>query len=198
MAPRKPKKRPGSVKRKSNSQGTRKRSSSVSKQLRTEIQGVVLVALGIIMSLSIYSKDLAGDIGNILGQIVGGLFGLTAYVIPLVVVIHGIIKIFKPQLLHQDRRFYLLLILLILISAIFQAGIYDHVEHQNKDLIHYLKAFYREGKVPLVKETSLLPVVSPRRYHRYPLLFVLKNGNHDCTCNAITHSRNANNQIILG
>ena len=175
MAPRKPKKRPGSVKRKSNSQGTRKRSSSVSKQLRTEIQGVVLVALGIIMSLSIYSKDLAGDIGNILGQIVGGLFGLTAYVIPLVVVIHGIIKIFKPQLLHQDRRFYLLLILLILISAIFQAGIYDHVEHQNKDLIQYLKAFYREGKSAIGKGDEFIAsggvlggIIG------IPLLFVLK------------------------
>ena len=147
----------------------------MSKQLRTEIQGVVLVALGIIMSLSIYSKDLAGDIGNILGQIVGGLFGLTAYVIPLVVVIHGIIKIFKPQLLHQDRRFYLLLILLILISAIFQAGIYDHVEHQNKDLIQYLKAFYREGKSAIGKGDEFIAsggvlggIIG------IPLLFVLK------------------------
>lgn len=176
VAPRKVQKRPSSGQRKSNSQRTGKKSvSKASRKLRTEIQGVIIVALGIIMALSVYSDDLAGDIGNILGQIVGGLFGLTGYVIPILIIIHGICKIFKPKLLNQDRRFFLLLALIILISAMLQSGLFDPTKYEKMNFVGYINEFYSEGKSAIGKGEAFLAsggilggIIG------IPLLFVLK------------------------
>ncbi|HHY65245.1 MAG TPA: DNA translocase FtsK [Clostridiaceae bacterium] len=97
------------------------------------------------MALSIYFSNITGPLGDLLARIAGGLFGMTAYALPPLILIHGIIKIFKPQLLHQDRRFYLVIALLVVFSSMLQAGLYDVSRYENLTLPRYIDTFYKEG-----------------------------------------------------
>ncbi|NMA64729.1 MAG: DNA translocase FtsK, partial [Clostridiaceae bacterium] len=89
--------------------------------------------------------------GEILSTVIGGFFGLTALAVPFLVILHGLIKIFKPQFLYEDRRFSLILLLLVLFSAMFQSGLHDISYYENMNLGQYLKAFYREGAAAVGK-----------------------------------------------
>jgi len=126
---------------------TRKKTKTAnsSNQLRTEVSGLIIFAFGVLLALSIYFNNITGPLGDMLGKFVGGLFGLSAYAIPPMVLIHGIIKVFKPKLLNQDRRFSLIIILLIVVSSMLQAGLYDVERYENMTLLRYISTFYREG-----------------------------------------------------
>ncbi len=132
------------------------RTSSPTNQLRTEVSGLIIFAIGILMGLSIYFKNIVGPLGEILGRFIGGLFGLSAYAVPPMVIIHGVIKIFKPKLLNQNRRFSLIVVLLILFSAMLQAGLYDVAKYENMSLIRYISTFYREGVSAIGKGSAFI------------------------------------------
>ncbi|MGI6086030.1 MAG: DNA translocase FtsK [Acetivibrionales bacterium] len=173
MAPRKVQKRPVSGAKKV--QKKKGRRTNASKQLKSEVKGLVVFAIGILMALSIYFDNLAGPLGELFKKFVGGIFGLSGYALPLIAVIHGLIKIFKPKLLHQDKRFSLILILLILFSAMLQAGLYDALKYENMTLSRYLSTFYKEGVNAIGKGNEFLPsggVIGG--IIGVPLLFVFK------------------------
>lgn len=149
MAPKKVQKKKPTAKKKTRVSGT-------SNQLKTEVSGLIIFALGILMGLSIYFKNIVGPLGEILGRFIGGLFGLSAYAIPPMVLIHGLIKIFKPKLLNQNRRFSLIIVLLILFSAMLQAGLYDVSKYENMTLIRYISTFYKEGVSAIGKGSAFI------------------------------------------
>lgn len=173
MAPRKVQKRPSSGKKKIQKKKSSK--ASASKQLKSEASGLLIFAIGILMALSIYFDNMVGPLGELFGKFVGGMFGLTGYVLPLIVMFHGLAKIFKPRLIYQDKRFSLILLLLILISAMLQAGLYDAIKYENMTLSRYLTTFYKEGVSAIGKGSEFLPgggVIGG--IIGVPLLFVFK------------------------
>ena len=93
MAPKKVQKRPVSGKKKS-------KKSKKAAHLRGEVSGLILVTLGILMGLSVYFTNSVGPLGELLGRHVGGLFGLSGFAVPPLILFHGLIKIFKPQYLY--------------------------------------------------------------------------------------------------
>lgn len=126
--------------------GKRKKlKKKASKHMRGEVSGLLSLAFGIIVFLSVFFKNSVGPVGELLGKHVGGLFGLSGYVIPVLIIVHGLIKIFKPQLLFENRRFSLILILLVLVSAMFQAGLHDSVKYENMSLFRFIGFFFKEG-----------------------------------------------------
>lgn len=173
MAPRKVQKRPVSGAKKVQKKKVSK--SGASKQLKSEVNGLITFAIGILMALSVYFDNIVGPLGELFGKFVGGIFGMSGYVLPLIVMFHGLVKIFKPRLLHQDKRFYLILVLLILFSAMLQAGLYDALKYENMTLSIYIRTFYKEGVSAIGKGSEFLPsggiiggIVG------VPLLFVFK------------------------
>lgn len=155
MAPRKIQKRPVSGAKKDQKKKVRK--TNASKQLKSEVGGLIIFAIGILMALSVYFDNLAGPLGELFGKFVGGIFGLSGYALPLIAMIHGLIKIFKPRLLYQDKRFSLILVLLILFSAMLQAGLYDALKYENMTLSRYISTFYKEGVNAIGKGSEFLP-----------------------------------------
>lgn len=121
------------------------KSASASKRLKSEVTGLISFAFGLLMALSIYFSNITGPLGELLAKISGGLFGMSAYALPPLILIHGIIKIFKPELLHQDKRFYLVIALLFVFSSMLQAGLYDVSRYENMTLLRYIDTFYKEG-----------------------------------------------------
>ena len=155
MASRKVQKRPVSVKKKvQKKNGSR---TSGSKQIKSEASGLLIFSLGVLMALSIYFDNIVGPLGELFGKFTGGIFGLSAYVLPLIIVFHGLAKIFKPRLIYQDKRLSLILSLLVLFSAMLQAGLYDALKYENMTILRYLKTFYTEGVSAIGKGSEFLP-----------------------------------------
>lgn len=150
MAPRKIQKK--TVRRKR----TKTSNKKAQVRLKSEAAGLILIALGILLGLSIFFENSAGPMGEVLGKIVGGLFGLSAFAIPFLIILHGLIKIFRPEFLFEDRRFSLILVLLILFSAMFQSGLHDISHYENMNLGQYLKSFYREGVAAIGKGNEFM------------------------------------------
>jgi len=131
--------------------------TGASKQLKTEASGLLIFSLGILMALSIYFDDIVGPLGELFGKVMGGIFGLSAYVLPLIVVFHGLAKIFKPRMIYQDKRMSLILLLLVLLSAMLQAGLYDAAKYENMTLLRYIETFYKEGVNAVGKGNEFMP-----------------------------------------
>lgn len=133
------------------------RSQKAARLLKEEISGLILAALGVLLCLSVFFDNLVGPLGELLGKILGGLFGLSAYAVPPLIIFHALIKIFKPQIFDEDRRFSLLLLLLVLFSAMFQAGLHDISYYENMNVAAYIECFYREGAAAIGKGGAFLP-----------------------------------------
>jgi len=116
-----------------------------SDRLKTEVKGLLIAVAGILMMLSIYFDGAAGPLGELMGRLTGGLFGLMGYVIPAFAFIYGIIIIFRPAESSGSRKATLALILISLISAILQAGLHDVSYYQNMNVGRYISTFYHEG-----------------------------------------------------
>jgi len=149
--------------------------TSASKQLKTEASGLLIFSFGILLALSIYFDNIVGPLGELFGKVMGGIFGLSAYVLPLIIMFHGLAKIFRPRQIYQDKRLSLILLLLVLLSAMLQAGLYDAVKYENMTLSRYITTFYREGVNAVGKGSEFMPsggVVGG--IIGVPLLFVFK------------------------
>lgn len=173
MAPKKVQKRPVSGSKKVQKKNARK--ASASKQIKSEAGGLVIFSVGILMALSIYFDNIVGPLGELFGKFVGGMFGLSVYILPLIAMFHGLAKIFKPRLIHQDKRFSLVLLLLVIFSAMLQAGLYDALIYENMTLSRYISTFYKEGISAIGKGSEFLPsggVIGG--IIGVPLLFVFK------------------------
>jgi len=149
--------------------------TGASKQIKTEANGLLIFSFGILMALSIYFDNIVGPLGELFGKVMGGIFGLSAYVLPLIAMFHGLAKIFRPRLIYQDKRLSLVLLLLALLSAMLQAGLYDSMKYENMTLLRYITTFYREGVSAVGKGSEFMPsggviggVIG------VPLLFVFK------------------------
>ena len=155
MASGKVQKRPVSGRKKVQKKKVSK--TGASKQLRTEASGLLIFSFGILLALSIYFDNIVGPLGELFGKFMGGLFGLSAYAIPLIAMFHGLAKIFKPRQIYQDKRLSLIFLLLVLLSAMLQAGLYDAVKYENMTLSRYIATFYREGVNAVGKGSGFIP-----------------------------------------
>ncbi len=151
MAPRKVQKKPVSGKSKKKTKKGKK-----APHLRSEVSGLLLVALSVLMGLSVYFTNSVGPFGELIGRHVGGFFGLTGYAVPPLILYHGLIKIFKPQYHYEDRKFTLIVLLLIMLSAMLQAGLHDIAYYENLTLLRYINTFFKEGIAAVGKGQEFL------------------------------------------
>lgn len=172
MAPKNVQKKPVSGKKRSKTNSKGKKNT---KHFKREVTGLVLITLGILMALSVFFKNSVGPLGELLGRHVGGMLGLSGYLIPPMIIFHGLIKIFKPKFLYENRRFSLILLLLMLCSAMFQAGLHDVAYYENMNVFRYINTFYREGVAAIGKSQEFLSSGGVLGgFIGVPLLFVFK------------------------
>ena len=79
----------------------RKKNSS----LKFDIIGILLALAGIIFYISLFSKN-SGLIGNGIKNILLGLFGLGAYIFPIIIIILGIAAFYMKQEFKLNSRFF--------------------------------------------------------------------------------------------
>ena len=150
MAPKRVQKTQVSKKRKSYTRKSRESSG----RLREEAAGLLILVLGIILMLSLYFHGAAGPLGELIGRFIGGMFGLTGYFIPIIIFFYGVFTIFKPGTATRGRKFMLVMVLVSLISAMFQAGLHEIAFYQNMKVFQYITTFYDEGLRALGKSVD--------------------------------------------
>ena len=95
-------------------------------QLNGEIKGIILITLGILILLSVFSSSSSGILGKFIKKILIAVMGIGAYVFPVLFIFIGICYILRKNKFNFSNRFYgiilfmintLLLIQMILMST---------------------------------------------------------------------------------
>jgi S-DNA-T family DNA segregation ATPase FtsK/SpoIIIE len=82
-----------------------------------EIQGILLLALGILMMLSFYVVDSIGQFGVFIRDVSLGMLGITAFVIPPVILLSSAILIFSRESIDLKNKPLYIFFLFLLVSA---------------------------------------------------------------------------------
>lgn len=111
-----------------------------------EFMGVLIIAFSILFGLSVYFKGLTGLFGELVLEISTGMAGFNAFLIPPLMLIYGVLVIFYPRRPNVRNKAVLIFLLLIAISAIFNAGSYNKSDYVNMSAFQYIKHFYETGQ----------------------------------------------------
>lgn len=127
----------------------RKKKRKVEKQVQmaylNEIQGILVLAFGVLMLLSFYIKNSTGQFGMFLRDASLGILGLPAFLIPPLVILYGVLLIAAYDKVDLRRKPLYVFILFALVSALIQAGIYRPDDYSGLTPIKALERFYTEG-----------------------------------------------------
>lgn len=111
-----------------------------------EIQGILFLALGILMLLSFYVKDSIGYFGMFIRETSLGLFGIPAFLIPPVIILYAAILIFAHEKLNLKNKGLYIFFLFLLVASLIQAGYYRPEDYDGLTPLKALTHFYEEGK----------------------------------------------------
>ena len=111
-----------------------------------EIQGILILALGILMLLSFYVKDSIGLFGMFIRETSLGLLGLPAFLIPPVIILYAAVLIFAHEKLNFNNKALYIFFLFLLVSAMIQTGHYRPEDYNGLTPLKALEYFYEDGK----------------------------------------------------
>lgn len=110
-----------------------------------EIEGILILALGVLMLLSFYVKDSIGLFGIFIRDASLGLIGAPAFLIPPVIILYSAFLIFANDKLNLKNKPLYILFLFLLVSALFQTGHYRSEEFSGLKPIAALGKLYNDG-----------------------------------------------------
>lgn len=111
-----------------------------------EIQGILILALGVLMLLSFYVKDSIGLFGMFIRETSLGLLGLPAFLIPPVIILYAAVLIFTHEKFDFHNKALYIFFLFLLVSAMIQTGHYRPEDYNGLTPIKALEYFYEDGK----------------------------------------------------
>ena len=110
-----------------------------------EIQGILVLALGILMMLSFYIKDSIGLFGTFIREASLGMLGLPAFLIPPVIILYAAILIFAHSGVEMKNKPLYIFFLFLLVSALLQTGHYKTEDYNGLTPLRALSQFYNDG-----------------------------------------------------
>ncbi len=111
-----------------------------------EIQGILILALGILMMLSFYVKDSIGMFGTFIREVSLGLLGIPAFLIPPVIILYAALLVFTLDGAKLKNKPLYTFFLFLLVSALIQTGHYRPEDYNGLKPIDALGQFYNDGK----------------------------------------------------
>lgn len=150
----------GKAKRK---KATKKNKVANKKRIRHEVFGVFLIGLGLFTLFSIYTNT-TGIFGYYFRRILMGLFGITAYAIPILIMIIGILVIVAYYKKINKSKIVLSIMSFIFILCIIHMLYFKY--YKTDDLIEFIKSSYENG----IDEKGAGALLSPIVYFSYKLL----------------------------
>ncbi|MFQ9892988.1 MAG: DNA translocase FtsK 4TM domain-containing protein [Emergencia sp.] len=104
-----------------------------------EIWGVIFIALGIFLFAAIQFHA-AGQLGNMIGDVLKGIFGLVGLLLPWYLIAFGIL-LFIGKTVHINGKSFFLVFLILLMLCLLNSGRFIESEH----LVYPVADFYKDG-----------------------------------------------------
>ncbi len=121
------------------------RKKKKTKEINVDLTSVLLIIIGIILAIIVYSNDLGSIGGFIKYGLLGGFFGKVAMIIPIALIVFGIYIIFRDYSRFKLKAFQVI-ILAISIAAIFTLVERNEIIPQGTEgFMSYISAFYEAG-----------------------------------------------------
>lgn len=133
-----------------------------------EIIAIFLLAAGVLMLLSFYFVSSIGLFGEFLREAFTGLLGLPAFLVPPLTIVYSILVLVRKNTRSLNWKLLYAAILLVLLSALIQTGVYRTGDYENMTLLKGLQKFFRDG-ADLIGGGVLGGLVS------YPLLLIFQS-----------------------
>ncbi len=112
---------------------------------RNEINGILLLALGVLLLLSFCPGDIIGLFGNFIKNTLLGVLGFPALLIPPVILVYSAYIIKKREEQPAANRVVYAVLLFLLISALIQTGHYKPEDYNNLKPVESIRRFYEDG-----------------------------------------------------
>ena len=113
--------------------------------VRREISGILLMAFGVLLFMGLFFRDSAGFFGDALRALSGGLFGITGWFLPFLVFGQGAYRLLARSGHPLWNRFFNLMLLMMLVSAMFQVGAHPRSFYTNTPFGQLITSFFKEG-----------------------------------------------------
>lgn len=110
-----------------------------------EINGILLLALGILMLISFYFKNTIGIFGIFIKDSTLGLLGFPAFLIPPSLIAFSLYLIIKKSDLKINVSLFYSFILFALISALIHTMLYKPEDYSNLNPLKCIAKFYEDG-----------------------------------------------------
>lgn len=124
----------------------RKKSTKDSGILDEDIRGILLITVGVLMLISVFSPADSGILGIISKKVLLFIFGLGAFVFPFIICFVGICSILKKGKVNFNRKFYG--IVLFLITTLFCIQMADIVSNgQNQGVLDGITEIYNSDSI---------------------------------------------------
>lgn len=117
------------------------------KKYNNEIIGILLLATGVILFSSIFFENSMGPFGSYMKSITLGLMGVPGFFISPLIIVYSVLVIFKKNNSDLNLKIIYTFALILILSALVQAGFYKEDAYVGKSAISSIKKFYADGKV---------------------------------------------------
>lgn len=115
-------------------------------EFNSDIKGILLVTLGILMIISIFASTSSGIIGRFIKKILIAVMGLGAYVFPVLIIFIGLCYIAKKNKINFSKKFYGILLFLINTLLFIQMIIMTNY-YINEDIPLGIKKLYETDEI---------------------------------------------------
>lgn len=113
-------------------------------QGKREIIGICFIAIGLFLGASLYS-DAVGVIGQAIGSVFFGLFGLCGYAVPVAVIALGVMSIIRSSDGFKASTFVMMFALIFAILSLFHIA--TRADIQSNTAIEYFSDGYQFGTI---------------------------------------------------
>ena len=110
-----------------------------------EIQGILVLTLGILMLLSFYVKDSIGLFGTFIRDASLGMLGLPSFLIPPVIILLAVTLMLLRDGMDLKNKPLYAFFLFLLVSALIQTGHYRAEDYDGLTPLVILGNFYKDG-----------------------------------------------------
>lgn len=112
---------------------------------KNEILGLLLFAFGVLSLCSFLFNKSMGVFGKAISNVLLGLLGIPAFIVPVILLVYGVAMIFKKDSHSFKLRIIYFSILLVLISSFLQVAEFNYDDYAGRSFYLSLKEFYTQG-----------------------------------------------------
>jgi len=110
-----------------------------------EIIGIIVLAIGVLISLGLYFNNSVGLFGKFIRDIFLGLLGSPSYLLPPFIIVLGGVVLLKKNITYFKWKFTYSFFLILTLSGIFQTALYEKSDYDNRSFFNTISFLYSQG-----------------------------------------------------